>query len=188
MPEGVGDEDRKTEHHPADDQHQVPQLSSVGPRWLGDHQHDHGEDARNSGTADRRHGRVQPAHSDLRQRQAEAEHQHTDSRQDQTHPAMVPTTPRPRGLISAAHPAHPALPSWESGAIAVLLLPKSNPSGPVGRAVSTRPTEIAPDSSYRGVRTQNSLPSGSTMTTQSTSPSPMSIRAAPSVTRRSTSA
>jgi DNA end-binding protein Ku len=39
----------------------------------------------------------------------------------------------------------------------------------------------------RGVNTQNSLPSGSAMTTQLTSPWPMSIRDAPSVTRRSTS-
>ena len=41
---------------------------------------------------------------------------------------------------------------------------------------------------YRGVSTQNSLPSGSAITTQLTSPWPMSIRVAPRETRRSTSA
>ncbi len=40
---------------------------------------------------------------------------------------------------------------------------------------------------YRGLNTQNSLPSGSAMTTQLTSPWPMSIRVAPRATRRSTS-
>lgn len=43
-------------------------------------------------------------------------------------------------------------------------------------------------SRYRGVKTQNSLPSGSAITTQLTSPWPMSIRVAPRETRRSTSA
>jgi ABC-type phosphonate transport system ATPase subunit len=41
---------------------------------------------------------------------------------------------------------------------------------------------------YRGLNTQNSLSSGSVMTTQLTSPWPMSIRVAPRETRRSTSA
>ena len=43
-------------------------------------------------------------------------------------------------------------------------------------------------SRYRGVNTQNSWPSGSAMTTQLTSPWPMSMRVAPRETRRSTSA
>ena len=43
-------------------------------------------------------------------------------------------------------------------------------------------------SRYRGVKTQNSLPSGSAITTQLTSPWPMSIRVAPRETRRLTSA
>ena len=41
---------------------------------------------------------------------------------------------------------------------------------------------------HRGVKTQNSLPSGSAITTQLTLPWPMSIRVAPKETRRSTSA
>jgi hypothetical protein len=41
---------------------------------------------------------------------------------------------------------------------------------------------------YRGLNTQNSLPSGSAITTQSTQPWPMSTRVAPRATRRSTSA
>jgi hypothetical protein len=43
-------------------------------------------------------------------------------------------------------------------------------------------------SRYRGASTQNSWPSGSAMTTQLTSPWPMSMRVAPRETRRSTSA
>ena len=43
-------------------------------------------------------------------------------------------------------------------------------------------------SRYRGANTQNSLPSGSAITTQLTSPWPMSIRVAPREMRRSTSA
>jgi len=42
-------------------------------------------------------------------------------------------------------------------------------------------------SRYRGVNTQNSFPSGSAMTTQLTSPWPISMRVAPRETRRSTS-
>ncbi len=57
-------------------------------------------------------------------------------------------------------------------------------ASPRGGSEGRRPER----SRYRGVNTQNSWPSGSAITTQLTSPWPMSIRFAPRETRRSTSA
>ena len=53
---------------------------------------------------------------------------------------------------------------------------------------ATSRSRVVSSRRYRGVSTQNSLPSGSAITTQLTSPWPMSIGVAPSATRRSTSA
>jgi hypothetical protein len=56
-----------------------------------------------------------------------------------------------------------------------------------GRDLLTVEVMTAGEMSYRGASTQNPFPSGSAKGVQPTSPWPMSMRAAPSETRRSTS-
>ena len=113
--------------------------------------------------------------------------------------AVVVSTGGPDALLTifeAAHLAPTGVPNAGSAPhsratirpLAVANPPQTPDAHRDGEYLSAMASNDAAARNYRGVNTQNSLPSGSAMTTQLTSPWPMSIRVAPREIRRSTSA